>query len=448
MTTAELAAAAAGGGPAAPSAQAVDGAAAGPPIAAVAAVAAIAADTRCCWRADRGDAGGRLDHAMVRHFAGLPGLSRSRLQGWIAAGRVRVNGAVILRPAARLAAGDELEVVLPGPPPSRHRSRPLAAQRLPLAILYEDEHLLALDKPAGLLVHPTGRHRDGTLVNALVWHLAEGREGGEGATAAAAAGAANASGAAAEAAGAAATAPGPEALAGAEPPGVRPGLVHRLDRDTSGVLLVAKSRAAHAGLARAIKARALRKDYLAVVYGRPPLVRGRIELKLLRDPLDPRRVAASRTEGRSAATLYELLAESCPGSRDDGGRAGWLSLLRCRLVTGRTHQIRVHLAALGLPIVGDPLYGEPRHRGLADPALAALCRDFPRQALHAWRLGLRHPVTGQALALRAPLPADLGRLLRAAGLGSQATEGGDPLAEDEALSALAPGGPGAGGPRR
>ncbi|HEV3076073.1 MAG TPA: hypothetical protein VHB47_16760, partial [Thermoanaerobaculia bacterium] len=132
----------------------------------------------------------------------------------------------------------------------------------------------------------------------------------------------------------------------------------------------------------------------------------------------------------------------------DGGRAGWLSLLRCRLVTGRTHQIRVHLAALGLPIVGDPLYGEPRHRGIADPALAALCRDFPRQALHAWRLGLRHPVTGQALALRAPLPADLGRLLRAAGLGGQAAAGGDPLAEDDPLTALAAGGPAAGGPRR
>ncbi|HEY6321146.1 MAG TPA: RluA family pseudouridine synthase [Thermoanaerobaculia bacterium] len=415
MTAATLAASAAAGSPAALSAQAVDGTAAVPPIAAVAAVAGIAgiavaaampADCRCRWRADRGDAGGRLDHAMVRHFAGLPGLSRSRLQGWIAAGRVRVNGALVRRPAGRLAAGDELEVELPGPPPSRRRARPLAAQRLPLAILYEDEHLLAVDKPAGLVVHPTGRHRDGTLVNALAWHLA------------------------------------------AEPPAVRPGLVHRLDRDTSGVLLVAKSRAAHAGLARAIKARALQKDYLAVVYGRAPLVRGRIELKLLRDPLDRRRVAASRTEGRSAATLYELLAESCPGSWDDGGRAGWLSLLRCRLVTGRTHQIRVHLAALGLPIVGDPLYGEPRHRGIADPALAALCRDFPRQALHAWRLGLRHPVTGQALALRAPLPADLGRLLRAAGLGGEAAAGGDLCAEDDPLSALASGGPAAGGPRR
>ena len=452
MTAANLVASAAGGGPAAPPAPAVDGAgvAAGSPIVAVGATVAagvtvaagaviaveagvaVAADCRRCWQADRGDAGRRLDHAMVRHFAGLPGLSRSRLQSWIAAGRVRVNGAVISRPAGRLAAGDELAVELPGPPPSRRRTRPLVAQRLPLAILFEDEHLLALDKPAGLVVHPTGRYRDGTLVNALIWHLAEAGEGAAAAAAGAAgaagtAGAAGASGAAAAAAaagtaaasgaGAAAAFPGPAALAGAEPPGVRPGLVHRLDRETSGVLLVAKSRAAHAGLARAIKARALQKDYLAVVYGRAPLVRGRIELKLRRDPLDRRRVAASRTEGRSAATLYELLAESCPGSRDDGGRAGWLSLLRCRLVTGRTHQIRVHLAALGLPIVGDPLYGEPRHRGIADPALAALCRDFPRQALHAWRLGLRHPVTGQPLALRAPMPADLVRLLRAACLG-------------------------------
>ncbi len=438
MTAANLAASIAAGGPAAPSAYAADSVSAGFPLAAVSPASAVAADCRCCWQADRGDAGGRLDHAMVRHFAGLPGLSRSRLQSWIAAGRVRVNGAVIRRPAGRLAAGDELAVELPEPPPSRRRTRPLAAQPLPLAILFEDEHLLALDKPAGLLVHPTGRHRDGTLVNALAWHLAAGEEGAPAAAAAVAAGAS----------GAAPAAPGPAALAGAEPPRVRPGLVHRLDRDTSGVLLVAKSRAAQAGLARAIKARALQKDYLAVVYGRAPLVRGRIELKLRRDPLDRRRVAASRTEGRSAATLYELLAESCPGSSDGGGRAGWLSLLRCRLVTGRTHQIRVHLAALGLPIVGDPLYGEPRHRGIADPVLAALCRDFPRQALHAWRLGLQHPVTGQALALRAPLPADLDRLLRAAGFGCEAAAGGDPLAVGDPLSALAAGGPAADGPRR
>ncbi len=374
---------------------------------------AAAAGSRSRWRADRGDAGGRLDRAVVRHFAGLPGLSRSQVQGWIGAGRVCVNGAAALRPAGRLAAGDELEVELPAPPPSRGRSRPLAAERLPLAILYEDEHLLALDKPVGLVVHPTGRYRDGTLANALVWYLGE--------SAAAAAGG-QAGALAASGQGSVLAATGPSASAA---PVVRPGLVHRLDRDTSGVLLVAKSRAAHAGLARAIKARALHKDYLALVYGKAPLLRGRIELKLRRDPDDRRRVAASRSEGLSAATLYELLAETCPGA---GGRQGvWLSLLRCRLVTGRTHQIRVHLAALGLPIVGDPVYGEPRHRGLADPALAELCRDFPRQALHAWRLGLRHPVTGETLALIAPLPADLCRLLGAVGL----------PADDVGLTALA-----------
>jgi hypothetical protein len=142
----------------------------------------------------------------------------------------------------------------------------------------------------------------------------------------------------------------------------------------------------------------------------------------------------------SAVTLYELLAETCPrrcagfdgaagagaesaAGEHGGGRDVWLSLLRCRLVTGRTHQIRAHLAGWGLPIVGDPVYGEPRHRGIAEPAVAALCRDFPRQALHAWRLGLRHPVSGRQLALEAPLPADLCRLLRAAGLPA----GGDAL---------------------
>ncbi|HVR09677.1 MAG TPA: RluA family pseudouridine synthase [Thermoanaerobaculia bacterium] len=361
---------------------------------------------RSCWRADRGDAGGRLDLALVRHFAGVPGLSRSQVQGWIGAGRVRVNGAEALRPAGRLAAGDELEVELSAPPPSRGRSRALAAQRLPLAILYEDEHLLALDKPAGLVVHPTGRYRDGTLANALAWYLGEGAP-------VAAAGQVGAQPSA-----------GPAA---SEAPAVRVGLVHRLDRDTSGVLLVAKSRAAHAGLARAIKARALHKDYLALVYGRAPLARGRIELKLRHDPHDRRRVAASRTEGLNAVTLYELLAETCPGAGGKGRQGVWLSLLRCRLVTGRTHQIRVHLAAVGLPIVGDPVYGEPRHRGLADPVLAELCRAFPRQALHAWRLGLRHPVTGRQLALAAPVPADLAGLLRAAGQ----------PAGDEQLAALA-----------
>jgi 23S rRNA pseudouridine1911/1915/1917 synthase len=386
-------------------------------------VPAVPAGCYRAWRADRGDAGHRLDHALMRHFAGLPGLSRRQVQVWIGAGRVQVAGAVVTRPAARLAAGDELQVELPAPPPPR-RARPLAAQRLPLAILYEDEHLLAIDKPAGQVVHPTGRYREGTLANALAWYLGPGAADAGPAGGGAAAGAAAAD-LGAQDGGAAEGADGEPALRdggncpprseGPESPEVDPvpgpGLVHRLDRGTSGVLLVAKGRAAHAGLARALKARSMEKDYLAVVYGRAPLPKGRIELKLRRDPDHGGRVIAARTEGRAAVTLYELLGEALPS-----GSGVWLTLLRCRLVTGRTHQIRAHLAALGLPVVGDPLYGEPRHRGIADPTLAALCRDFPRQALHARRLALRHPVTGHPLELLAPLPADLRQLLEAAGL--------------------------------
>lgn len=302
------------------------------------------------------------------------------MQRWIAAGRVRINGAPSRRPAARLAAGDAVEVDLPAhlAPPRRP---PPAPQPIPLDILYEDEHLLAVNKPAGLLAHPTGRRRDGTLVNALLWHLA--------------------------------------AAAGAgSRPSTGPGLVSRLDRDTTGILLVARTAAAHAGLARTLRARSIEKDYLALVYGLPPHDRGRIDLMLRRDPLDRRRVAASRTDGIDAVTLYERLADTAsPAGAQTATAAGTcLSLLRCRLVTGRTHQIRAHLRAMGLPLVGDPLYGEPRHRGLTDPALAAACRAFPRQALHAWRLAFCHPVTGVPLTLLAPPPPDLRLLMAAAGL--------------------------------
>jgi 23S rRNA pseudouridine1911/1915/1917 synthase len=316
----------------------------------------------------------------LRHLASLPHLSRHQVQRWIEDGRVWVNGAAARRPAGRLAAGDEVEVDLPAPPPSDSSRQPLAAQPLPLAVLHEDEHLLAVNKPAGMVVHPAGRYRDGTLANAILWHL-------QGVAAACR-----------EPSGGAAAHEGPPA---------GPGMVSRLDRDTTGVLLVAKTRAAHAGLARALRARSMQKDYLAVVYGLPPHAKGRIELKILRHPQDRRRVVASRLAGLDAATLYELLADTA------GGR---LSLLRCRLVTGRMHQIRAHLGAIGLPVVGDPLYGEPRYRGIADPALAAACRDFPRQALHAWRLALQHPVTAQPLTLLAPVPPDLRLLLDVAGL--------------------------------
>ena len=316
------------------------------------------------FRADRGDARTRLDLVLLRHLADRPEISRAEVQRWIGEGLVKVNGAAAGKPASRVATGDEIEVFLPLPPPPRPG---LVAEERPVAILYEDEHLLAVDKPPGLVVHPTHGYAGGTLANALLW-LA--RDWGEGA---------------------------------------RPGLVNRLDKGTSGVLLVAKRPEIHAALARALRARGAEKEYLAVVYGRTPFAKGRIDLKILRDPEDRRRMATSKTEGRDSATLYERLAETLE-------EAGALSLVRCVLLTGRTHQIRVHLESQGLPIVGDPVYGAPRWKGIADPDLAALCRDFPRQALHARRLALAHPVTGATLEVVAPVPPDLTELLSAAGL--------------------------------
>jgi len=314
------------------------------------------------FRADRGDAGSRLDHVLRRHLADLHGASRARLQRWIDQGRVRVNGHPASKPAARVAPGDEVAVAFPEPP-----ARTLRAQSIPVRVLYEDEHLLAVDKPAGLVVHPSFGHRDGTLMNALLWRAAAwGRDR-------------------------------------------RPSLVHRLDKHTSGVLLVAKSRTVHAGLVRAMAAGGAAKDYLAVVYGRVPTAHGRIALRLARDPLDRRRVIAVATGGRESLTLYERVA------RSRGERAG-VALLRCRLMSGRLHQIRVHLAATGWPIVGDPVYGEPRWKALASADLAAAAREFPRQALHAWRLQIEHPALGRTLEIVAPLPDDMVGLLRRAGI--------------------------------
>jgi 23S rRNA pseudouridine1911/1915/1917 synthase len=235
-------------------------------------------------------------------------------------------------------------------------------------VIYEDQHLLVIDKPAGLVVHPAVGHHDGTLVNALLWRSNEWGGSGD-----------------------------------------RPGLVHRLDKDTSGLIMVARTDAAHAVLARAMKARTIQKEYLTVVYGRTPVQKGKVDLSILRDPRDRKRMTTSRTEGRASSTLYERVAEST----DE--KAG-LSVVKCFLLTGRTHQIRVHMKALHLPIVGDPTYGSPRWKGIRDERLKAACRDFPRQALHARRLALPHPVTGAPIEFVAPLPPDIRALLEAAGL--------------------------------
>jgi 23S rRNA pseudouridine1911/1915/1917 synthase len=320
-------------------------------------------------RADRGDAGERLDHVLLRHLTDLPEASRTKIQEWIEGGWVSIGGRRPKKVSEKVKKGDVIEIVLPPPPPPRAS---LAAQDIPLSIIFEDSEILVLDKPPGLVVHPAVGHWEGTLVNALL-HRSKDWAG----------------------------------------PADRPGLVHRLDKDTSGVLIIAKTERAMSVLGRAMKERFLEKEYLAVVYGKAPLRKGRIDLKIRRDPADRKRMAASKTEGRDSSTFYEILSES-------SGPFSGLSLLKCRLVTGRTHQIRVHLKALNLPIVGDAVYGAPRWKGLKDEALQEACKSFPRQALHAWRLGIRHPLSGEPMTFTAPVPSDMAGLLAAAGLGDPA----------------------------
>lgn len=309
--------------------------------------------------ADRGDAGRRLDLILRRHLTDVQAATRTRVQTWIENGQVTVNGAIVRRTAARAALGDVVTIALPDAP----RSRVMAAENVRLDILYEDDHMLVLDKPAGVVVHPGYRNAEGTLINALLWH------------------------------------------ARSWPATARPSIVGRLDKLTSGVVVVAKTMAIHAALQRAMAATQAEKDYLAVVYGHVSVARGRIELRLGRDRHDRRRVVASETDGAPSLTRFERLAR-VPG----------LSLLRCRLATGRMHQIRVHLAARGWPLVGDPTYGEPRWSEIRDPALAETLKGFPRQALHAWRIAVAHPVTRERLMLEAPIPQDLRELLSATGL--------------------------------
>ena len=313
--------------------------------------------------ADRGDNGVRLDLVLRRHLTDVRSATRTRVQSWIESGLVTVNGASIRRASSRAAFGDVVSIALPDEQPRAV----MAAEDVRLEVLYEDAELIAIDKPAGLVVHPTYRHTSQTLMNALLWH-ARGW-------------------------------PAPQ----------RPSLVSRLDKLTSGVILVAKTATAHAALQRAMAANDSEKDYLAVVYGRVNVARGEIDLRLGKDRGDRRKVVASATAGAESLTRFERIA------RVAAPRAG-LSLLRCRLVTGRTHQIRVHLAARGWPLVGDPAYGEPRSTEIVDPVLAATLRAFPRQALHAWRVAFTHPITRARLTIEAPVPGDIAALLDAAGL--------------------------------
>jgi 23S rRNA pseudouridine1911/1915/1917 synthase len=254
--------------------------------------------------------------------------------------------------------------ILDLPPPTPATPQP---QSIPFPILYEDEDLIVLDKPAGLVVHPAPGNQDGTLVNALLAHCGPGFTG-----------------------------------IGAER---RPGIVHRLDKDTSGVMVVAKTQLANDALTTAFATRDLDRAYLALVWGIPQPPSGEIEGPIGRDPRDRKRMALVTRGGKPALTRYRTLRV-------------WqssLALIECRLATGRTHQIRVHLSNKGNPIVGDPLYLRrvPNAARTMESPLRGQFLDFPRQALHAALLGFKHPRTGQALSFQAPLPADMQALLDA-----------------------------------
>lgn len=295
---------------------------------------------RFLFVADRGDAGRRLDVALVRRVEGLSRLSRTTAQRWIDSGAVEVDGRRATRAATTLREGATVAVLVPASAPRR---TPLTAEPAPLDILYEDDDLIVVNKPAGVVVHPTYKQTTGTVLNGLLWHL--------------------------------------RARAG-----VKPGILTRLDKDTSGLVAIALSPGVHAAVQRDAAAGLVRKEYLAIVTIAPTPRAGRITLALARDPADRRRVVPS-PDGASSETRYEVLASS-PA----------VSLVRCELVTGRTHQIRVHLSANGWPIAGDRLYG-----GATAP--------IGRQALHAWRLSLPHPATRAPLTVEAPLPADLAAIL-------------------------------------
>ncbi len=296
-------------------------------------------------------AGWRLDRALA---AAIPTLSRERLKALVSAGEVTVDGRQERDPARKMKGGEAVSVVVPAARPAE-----AVSQDIPLDIRFEDDHLLVVEKPAGLVVHPAAGNLDGTLVNALLHHCA-GRLSGIGGVA-------------------------------------RPGIVHRIDKDTSGLLVVAKTDRAHAGLAAQFAKHSIGRRYLAVVAGLPTPPAGRIETNLARSEANRQKIAVvNAPRGKHAVTHYRVL-EPLRGA----------ALVECRLETGRTHQVRVHMAHIGHPLIGDPAYGQGR--------LAELCRrlGFHRQALHAAELKFEHPVTKEILTFESVAPDDIQELLSA-----------------------------------
>ncbi len=315
------------------------------------------------------EAGRRLDKFLTER---LPDMSRAAVQALLRSGHVTdARGATIREGAHRVKPGEVYGVVVPEPRPAAP-----APERIALDVVYEDKSLIVIDKPAHLVVHPAAGHPSGTLVNAVIAHCGASLSG----------------------------------IGGVK----RPGIVHRLDKGTSGLLVVAKTDAAHAGLAEQFAAHGadgrLERAYLALVWGKPLRPRGTIEARLARSRANRTRIAVVKgAAGRHAVTHYEVLKTFAPRG------AAAISLLRLRLETGRTHQIRVHLAHIGHPVVGDPVYGsgfKAKAGTLPEPARGAVM-GLQRQALHAVELGFEHPLTGKKLHFESPLPGDLAAVLAA-----------------------------------
>ena len=306
---------------------------------------------------DERHVGWRLDRALAD---ALPSLSRERLKVLVKSGALSAGEKLHRDPATKVR-GDEIFALAVPEPAAAHNE----AQNIPLVVVYEDEHLLVIDKPAGMVVHPAAGNRDGTLVNALLHHCGPSLSGIGGVA--------------------------------------RPGIVHRIDKDTSGLLLVAKSDVAHEGLSRQFADHSIERVYAAIVTGVPVMLTGTIDAPLARSETDRKKVAVVKNgRGKRAVTHWKLRTPL----RD-------AALVECRLETGRTHQVRVHLASIGHPLLGDPVYGRsPKQR--QRELLARL--EFRRQALHAEALGFVHPVTNARLSFASALPSDMQELFSALGV--------------------------------
>ena len=301
-------------------------------------------------------AGWRLDRALAD---AVPTLSRERLKALIRGGAVEAGGKPLRDPALKVRGEEAIRVAVPEPTPAHNE-----AQDIPLTIVFEDDHLLVVDKPAGLVVHPAAGNLDGTLVNALLHHC-RGSLSGIGGVA-------------------------------------RPGIVHRIDKDTSGLLVVAKTDVAHEGLAKQFAAHSIDRRYLAIVNGVPKAKDGTVEAPLARSSANRKKIAiVEGSRGKRAVTHWRRLSVL----RD-------AALIECRLETGRTHQVRVHMASIGHPLVGDPVYGR------AGKTHGKILKElqFHRQALHAAELGFSHPVTKHRLSFSSPMPPDMQELFNALGI--------------------------------